>query len=144
MKYTVDIEINKPINEVVSLFDNADNLKEWMDGLQSFETISGNYGQVGAKSRMFFQMGKREVEMIETITVRNLPEEFSATYEAKGVFNMVKNHFTALPNNRTKYLTYQEFRFSGFMKVIAFLMPGAFKKQSYQYLEKFKSFAEKA
>jgi hypothetical protein len=47
-------------------------------------------------------MNSREIEMIETILVRDLPNEFSGTYEAKGVFNIVKNTFIALSNNRTK------------------------------------------
>jgi hypothetical protein len=80
--------------------------------------------------------------MIETITVRNLPAEFSGTYEAKGVFNIVRNRFTDLGNGRTRYTSEQEFRFSGFMKIIAMLMPGSFKKQSVKYLEDFKAFAE--
>ena len=93
MKYTSEIEINKPVDRVIELFDNPDNLDKWMIGLQSFEPISGNPGQVGAKSRLKFKMGKREIEMIETITVRNFPDEFSGTYEAKGVFNIFFFHF---------------------------------------------------
>lgn len=114
-----------------------------MKGLQSFEHISGTPGQPGAKSKLKFKMGKREIEMIETITVRNLPAEFSGTYEAQGVFNIVKNKFVSLPDNKTNYISEQEFQFKGFMKLIAFLMPGAFKKQSMQYLTDFKNFAEK-
>jgi uncharacterized membrane protein len=143
MKYSSAIEINLPIEKVIALFDNPDNLSKWMKGLQSFEHISGVSGQPGAKSRMKFKMGKRDIEMIETILVRNLPEEFSGTYEAKGVFNIVRNKFIALSSNKTKYISEQEFEFSGFMKVIGWLMPGAFKKQSMQYLQDFKEFAEK-
>ena len=144
MKYTSEIEINKPIDKVIELFDNPDHMDKWMEGLQSFEPISGEPGQVGAKSLLKFKMGKREIEMIETITVRNLPEEFSGIYEAKGVFNIVKNKFVALPNNRTKYISEQEFQFNGFMKIIGFLMPNVFKKQSMKYLIDFKNFVEKS
>jgi uncharacterized membrane protein len=144
MKYSSEIEINKPIDKVIELFDNPDNMKQWMKGLQSFEHISGEQGKVGAKSRLRFKMGKRDMEMIETITVNNLPEEFSGTYEVKGVYNIVKNKFVPLSENRTKYISEQEFQFKGFMKVIGFLMPGAFKKQSMQYLKDFKQFAEQS
>jgi hypothetical protein len=91
-----------------------------MEGLQSFEHLSGVQGQAGAKSRLRFKMGKREVEMIETITVRNLPEEFTGTYEVKGVFNIVKNKFVTLPGNKTKYISEQEFQFKGMMKIVGF------------------------
>jgi len=143
MKYTVEIEINKPIDQVIELFDNPSNMKEWMKGLESFEHLSGIPGQPGAKSRLKFKMGKREIEMIETITVRNLPDEFSGTYDAKGVFNVVKIKFVKLSESKTKYISEQEFRFSGFMKLFGLLMPSAFKKQTLIYLEDFKKFAER-
>jgi carbon monoxide dehydrogenase subunit G len=142
MKYTSEIEINKPIDLVIALFDNPNNMGKWMEGLQSFEHLSGTPGQPGAKSKLRFKMGKREIEMIETVTVRNLPHEFSGTYEANGVFNIVKNKFIKLSDNKTKYISENEFQFKGFMKIIAFLMPGAFKKQSMKYLMDFKRFIE--
>ncbi len=144
MKFSVETEIDLPVDKVISLFDNVDNMKKWMDGLEHFEHLSGTPGQPGARSKLVFKMNTRTIEMIETITVRNLPHEFSGTYEAKGVFNIVKNKFHALPGNRTRYVSEQEFQFKGFMKLIAFLMPGAFKKQSKKYLNDFKHFAENA
>jgi hypothetical protein len=119
-------------------------MKKWMEGLQSFEHISGTPGQVGAKSRLKFKMGKREMEMIETITVKDLPREFSGTYEMNGVFNSVKNKFVALSDNPTKHISEQEFQFKGFMKLFGLLMPGMFKKQSMKYLRDFKNFAERS
>jgi len=142
MEYQQDIIINLPRNRVIELFDNTENLKKWQDGLQSFEHLSGEAGQEGAKSKMLFKMGKREVEMIETITKRNLPEEFHGTYEAKGVFNKQENFFSELDENKTKWTSNTEFQFSGFMKLIYPLMKGAFKKQSYKFMENFKRFAE--
>lgn len=143
MKYTCEIKINRPIEKVIALFDNPDNLKKWMEGLEHFEHLSGEAGHPGAKSRLKFKMGKREMEMIETITVRNLPEEFSGTYEMNGVFNIVKNKFITVSENETKYVTEQEFRFQNtMMKLMGFLLPGMFKKQSMKYLESFKKFVE--
>lgn len=142
MKYTTEIEINKPIEEVVAKFDNPDNMSQWMEGLQSFEHLSGTPGQPGAKSKLKFKMGNREIEMIETISVRNLPDEFSGTYDAKGVHNIVRNKFIKLSENKTKYITEQEFEFKGIMKLFGLLMPGAFKKQSLKYQNDFKKFVE--
>ena len=93
--------------------------------------------------KLVFEMGKRKIEMIETITVKDLPREFSGTYDAKGVHNIVKNFFEPISDFKTLYITEQEFQFSGFMKVIGFLFPGAFKKQSMKYLEDFKEFVDK-
>ena len=142
MKYSCEIEINLPREKVNSLFDNPDNIYKWMHGLQSAKLISGNAGEAGAKTEMFFKTSKREITMVETITIKNLPDEFTATYEAKGVFNIVKNIFEVIDENTTKYITEQEFQFKGFMNLVAFLMPGVFKKESMKYLNDFKKFAE--
>lgn len=143
MKYTVETTINAPIDEVIKRFDNVDTLKEWMPGLVSFEHLSGEPGQVGAKSKLTYQMGKRTIEMIETITERDLPRCFNGTYEAKGVYNEVGNAFEAIDENTTRHISDQYFGFKGGMKVIGFLFPGAFKKQSQKYLDDFKSFVER-
>jgi hypothetical protein len=143
MKYSAEIEINLPVQKVIELFDSVENLKKWQPDLVSFDRLSGIPGQPGAKSVLKYKMGNREIEMIETITVRNLPSEFSGTYEAKGVYNVVRNKFVPVNPNKTVYQTEQEFRFSGFMKIIGTVMPGAFVKQTKKHLQRFKEFAEK-
>ena len=142
MKFTVKIKINLARNKIIELFDSTENLKKWQPGLLSFEHQSGTPGEVGAKSRLQYKMGKREIEMVETITVKNLPDEFSGIYEAKGVWNEVKNYFYEVDKNTTKWVSENEFRCSGFMKIIAFFMPGSFKKETMKYLEYFKEFSE--
>ncbi len=142
MKYTNEVIIRKSRAEVIRLFDDADNLKKWMKGLQSFEHISGEPGHPGAKSLLKFEMGKRKMEMIETVTLKNLPHEFSGTYEMKNVLNTIRNLFIEVNENTTRYVTENEFNFNGFMKIIGWLFPRAFKKQSQQYLEDFKNFVE--
>lgn len=114
----------------------------WQPELISFEHFEGEKGEVGAKSRLKYKMGKREVEMVETITVKNLPVEFSGTYEAKGVWNEVSNYFEEIDQNTTRWRSESHFEFSGFMKLIGFFMPGSFKKQTQKYLDQFKEFAE--
>lgn len=145
MKYTVEIEINKSLKEVIALFDNEENAFKWMEGLVAWDHISGEKGAVGAKSKMMFKMKSREVEMVETILEKNLPQNMKMSYEAKGVYNLVNNRFEDVGNNKTRYLTEQEFQFQGFMmKFFGAIMPGMFKKQSMKYLNDFKAFAEGA
>lgn len=143
MKYKVEVEIDRPVDEVVNLFDNPDNYEKWMEGLQSYEHLSGEPGQPGAKTKMKFKIGKREIEMVETIVSRNLPSEYTVNYDAKNVHNVVINRFIPVENNRTKYLTENEFQFSGYMKLFGLFMPGMFKKSSRKYLNDFKNFVER-
>jgi len=142
MKYTVSIDLELPRDRVVELFDDPDNLPKWQEGLVRFEPLEGTPGQPGARSRLVFQMGKRRIEMIETITERDLPDVFSGTYDAKGVHNVVSNRFLELGPQRTRWESQNEFRFQGFMKLIGTLMKGSFPKQSLKYLQDFKAFAE--
>lgn len=142
MKYTKEIVINKSRDIVSDLFDSQENIKEWQEGLVSFDAMSGEAGTSGAKSRLKYDMNGRKLEMIETITEINFPEKFSATYESKGVWNEVHNTFVD-DNGKTKWIVETEFRFSSFpMKVMGFLMPGLFKKQTMQFMEAFKKYAE--
>ncbi|WP_340075095.1 SRPBCC family protein [Leptobacterium sp. I13] len=144
MKYQHEIVINLPRAAVIQKFDSTENMKHWQRGFMGMEPISGNPGEEGAKSTLTYQMGKRKITMIETIAHKNLPEEFHGTYEADGVYNIQENYFEAIDDNATKWISDSEFRFSGFMmKFIGFIMPGAFKRQSYQYMVDFKNFAEK-
>lgn len=144
MKYELDTIINKPVDEVVALFDNPDNLKEWQPELVSFEHLSGEEGQPGAKSKLVYLMGKRKCEMIETIETRNLPQEFTGTYETNGVFNRVENHFKAVGSDQTHWSSFNEFQFTSFgMKLMGFFMKKAFPKQTKCYMQQFKDFAEK-
>ncbi|MXU63848.1 SRPBCC family protein [Oceanomicrobium pacificus] len=141
MNYSCDCTINRPRDTVIALFDSTENLPKWQDGLVSFDHVSGSPGQEGAVSRLRYQMGKREIEMVETITERALPDRFAATYEADGVWNIVENRFEAL-GDRTRWQIDTEFRCKGMMRIMAFLMPGAFRKQTEKMMQSFKSFAE--
>jgi hypothetical protein len=119
-------------------------MKKWQPGLESFEHLSGTPGQPGARSKLVYQMGKRRIEMIETILTRNLPEDFTGSYEAKGVYNVIRVSFIPVDANTTRYVAENEFKFTNLtMKIFSWLMPGAFKKQSQQYLDLFKAFAER-
>ncbi len=143
MKYTTEITVDLPRNVFIEKFDNPENMKHWQKGLISYQQISGPAGEEGSKMELAYMMGKRELVMIETIIKNNLPYEFHATYDAKGVHNIQKNYFKDLDGSQTLWVSESEFQFSGmFMKLIAFLMPGAFKKQSLEYLKSFKAFAE--
>ncbi|MEL6674594.1 MAG: SRPBCC family protein [Bacteroidota bacterium] len=142
MKYVHSIEIDQPLDKVIELFDNPDNMAKWQPGFISFTHLSGTPGQPGAQSRIHYKMGKRKVDMIETILTRDLPREFSGTYETPGVRNFINNTFEVLDKNRTRWTSENEVRFSGLMKIFGFFMRGAFPKQSYQFMENFKEFAE--
>jgi hypothetical protein len=143
MKYALEIEVMLPRERVGELFGEAENLGAWQPGFVGLEHASGKPGKPGAKSRLTYLNGKREVVLTETIEVNNLPAEFSATYEAKGMRMAVRNRFEESGAGRTRWISENEAQVSGvLMRIIALLMPGCFKKQSFKYMENFKVFAE--
>ena len=142
MKYTQEIEIDLPRERVAALFMDTANLPKWQPGFVSMTPVSGEPGTEGAVSALVYKMGKREIEMTETILRWNPPEQFDGIYEAKGIKNWQYNRIEPVGDSKTKWISTSEFQFKGFMKLMALLMPGAFKKQSRKYLEQFKAFAE--
>ena len=142
MKYTVEVDIDRPLNEVVEKFDNQDNYSKWMKGLESYENIEGKQGQEGAKNRFIFKMGKRKMQMVETVLKHDLPQQYLVSYEVNGVYNEVDNRFEKIDDQKTLYTTKQYFKFKGMMKIMAFFIGKSFKKQSLKYANDFKKFVE--
>ena len=142
--YTASVEIDLPRARVIELFDNPDNLPKWQPGLESFEPISGEPGQVGAKSRMVFVYGKKRIEMTETITERNLPEVFSGLYDwPPGGSNTLENRFVELGPDRTRWESTCAYTLHKLpLKLMGTLAPGMFKRQNQKFMENFKAFCE--
>ena len=141
MKHTFQIEIEAPRSRVVALFDDPDNLPKWQPGLIRFEPISGTPGQPNAKSRLVYRAGKREFELIETVTVRNLPDEFCGTYESSMGITKISNRFLD-SGPTTRWLVDTEFTGSGIMRALTLVMGGMMRAQTLKVLQAFKAFAE--
>jgi hypothetical protein len=142
-EYTVAIEIDLPRDRVIELFDNPNNLFKWQTGLQSFEHLSGEPGQPGAKSKLVYRSGRHTIELIETVTERNLPDEFNGTYEWQGGRNTLRNRFLELGPNRTRWESTCAYQFHRFLlKLMGLFCPGMFRKQNLRFLQNFKAFAE--
>jgi len=143
IKYTEEIEINTNIDTVIALFDNPYNMQKYMQGIESYKVVEGNIREVGTKAEMIVLMEEKKIIMIEEVITNNLPKEKKVTYTADAVYNIVTNRFEKVSENKTKFINEQEFKFKGFMKIIGFFIPSAFRQQSRVYLEDFKRFAEK-
>ena len=103
MRFTCTVDLDLPIERVVELYDDPANREHWQDGYLRAEPLSGTPGELGAKARLLFRQGKGEMELIETITVRNPPFEFSATYEHEHMVNTMTNRFTSLDAKTTRW-----------------------------------------
>ena len=140
MTFSCDININAPVNEVVTIFKNPDHLKYYQDGFISKQLISGEEGTVGAVSNMVY----KKLELKETILISDLPDEFMARYEHKHMTNTMKVMFPPISDQKTRYTSEIDYtKFNGlFIKLIARLFPGMFKKQVYKWMTQFKDYIE--
>ena len=143
MKYELEMEIFAPRKIVADLYIDRARMKEWQPSLLDCKELHGIPGEVGAKRELTHKMGKRSIVMTETVRESNLPENICYVYEAKGVWNPVENHFQEISSGKTRWTFKTEFQCKGFMRVMSFLMPGAFKKESRKHMRAFKDFAEK-
>ncbi|MAU09913.1 MAG: hypothetical protein CL607_08850 [Anaerolineaceae bacterium] len=142
MRYTCEIIIDQPRDQVAALFEDPENTQAWQPTLKSFEPVSGEPGALGSKSRLVYDMNGREMVMTETITKQALPESFSAVYDTGNVHNIMDNHFYA-EGDKTRWVATSEFQFSGWMRLMALVMrESSFKKETMANMERFKSFAE--
>lgn len=143
MKYTCKVEINVPVDKVVALWSNENLFKEWQDGFESIEHLSGTPNSVGAQARIVFNENRR-IELLETILSSDLPNEKVARYEHVHMTNTQTSRFMAIGEDKTQYSSEVEYtKFNGFMvKLMAKLFPGKFKAQSQKWMDQFKAFAE--
>lgn len=143
MRYQLEMDISAPREKIIALFDELDHYKEWQPDLISYTLLSGALDEVGRKTKLVQKMGKRDFEMIETVTVHDPPEDFAATYEAEGVWNLVENRFDVVDENTTKWTLTSDFRCKGFLRLMTIFMPGMFKKQTLAHMNHFKNFVER-
>ncbi len=146
MKYQCSIEINESLAKVVEYWDNPDLFSNWQDGFQNIEILEGTKNSVGAKSKILFKQGKRELELIETILTNDLPNQKKALYEHVHMTNTQTTKFEVIDAKTTRYVSEVEYtQFNGFMpKMMAKLFPKMFKKQSQKWMDQFKIFVEES
>ncbi len=123
MLATSRVVINRPVKTVWEFFDDPDNLPKWLTGFKRFEHVSGTPGEPGAKSKHYYEINGRSIEMLEEITVRKECEEFSGIISNQWMTSITKNTFRDLGDGRTEVTSTvtSEFK-SFFLKLFGPLM----------------------
>jgi hypothetical protein len=142
MKYTAEIRIQLPQNQVIQLFDNTENLHKWQPGLKSFTHLEGEPGKEGARSALAYEGRKGDLQITETIILNKLPESIHMEYRSRGVYNMVENWFSEEEPGVTLWKSVNLFKFKGMMMLMALFMKQAFIQNTMLNMDRFKLFAE--
>ena len=145
MKYKGSKDINKPQSVVAAIFADPDNLKEYQDGFQKKELVSGESGRAGAVSKMYYTYGKKHMVLTETITKNNLPDSFEAFYHHKHMDNTMKCTFIPIGEKKTRYeFEFEYTRINWVMpKLMSILFPSMYTKPAEKWMRQFKEFVEK-
>ncbi|WP_246139223.1 SRPBCC family protein [Gelidibacter salicanalis] len=143
MTYTLNIIIKAPLSLCIEKFANSAHKTDWQRGLRYAEHLSGTPGELGSKMKLHFNVGKRRMELVKTITHKKLPYEWHATYTTDGMATIQENYFSSTPEDDTQWTCINELLPLNFkMRLMIGVMPKTFKDQTLQYMKDFKTFVE--
>lgn len=143
MKFTLDILIEAPLEICAKKFSITEHIIHWHRGMVMIEHLSGIPNELGAKMKLHYKIGGRNLNQIETITHKNLPHELHCSYATKALDHLQENFFKATSQNQTRWTSINECMPLNFnMRLKLWLMPRAFKKQTLLTMKDFKNYVE--
>ncbi len=80
-KYSVSVEVNKPIEEAWEVLMDESKMGEWLEGYKGMELLEGEPLTVGSKHKMIFEENGEELTFTETVTAISPPTEFSFDFD---------------------------------------------------------------
>lgn len=142
MQFELSLDIAAPPDEVWRIFDDPANLRLWQPTLATYEAISGEPGWPGAVSLLVYHAGGRTTEMKETIVARDEGRHRSGHYESAWADNDMACTFEALPDGGTRWRALVEYRFKGWVKLVAPLLRSGLRKRLEDDMLRFRSLVE--
>ncbi|MGB0368377.1 MAG: SRPBCC family protein [Flavobacteriales bacterium] len=142
MKFTAEVEIEKPIEELIVLIQDPENTLKWLEGLRSVKHVSGDERQAGAVSKVVFDSPAGRLHIKETVISNKLPDEYIMCYEGPGYTSYSNYCFESLSEGLTRFTMIQQVELKGALKLAAGLVKGKMKQQLSNSAESFKRFAE--
>ncbi|PKH51362.1 1,4-dihydroxy-2-naphthoate prenyltransferase [Tenacibaculum sp. Bg11-29] len=143
VKYTAEIEINKPINEVFKNFENVDFMKKWLPEVKSIEPIEEKKGVLGSTYAMTVINQGQEMKMVEKITAYIPNEKMTFQFDSDQMTKIDDYNFIA-NGNKTKMIQNCSVNSKSYMTACLFpYFKGTFKNLSLSYMKRFKEEVEK-
>lgn len=139
LNYTLDLDIEAPIDFVVSTYLNRDLYPVWQPGRIESERITNDPHPT---YEVLIQMGRRKMKIKEEILTSQLPGKYEVKSRMKGIRHYMKLSFSAEGKDRTKWVCREEFTFTGLMILVAFFHKEGFYKQSKIIMKNFKNYTE--
>ena len=80
-KYSVSVEVSRPVEEAWDVLMDESKMSEWLEGYKSMEVLEGELLTVGSKHKMIFEEDGKELSFTETVTAIEPPKEFSFDFD---------------------------------------------------------------
>ena len=92
--YTINVSIDKPIEDVFKAFNNSENIKNWIPEVQSFEVVNNNPGKTGSIYKITVLNQGQEIVMTEKVMAYVPNEKVTLFFDAEGMLKKDDYIFT--------------------------------------------------
>ena len=142
-KYSVRIDIDRPIEEAWEVLMDESRMGEWLEGYKSMELIEGEPLTVGSKHKMIFEDRGKELVLIETVSAIDPPHEFAIDLDHELMNSSMSTTLERIGPDRTRLVSTTETRSPKLLwKIILPFMTPQIRKRSRGDLEKLKALIE--
>lgn len=142
MKLNFEQTIDASLETIWAAFNNSANKGRWQQNFEAYKHTTGDPGQSGAISELTFNENGKMMIVNETITECREPDFLSASYESKYASTIIVNHFESIDENTTRWTSWCNFTFKGFMKIMALFIAGTIRKRTEDDMHRFKLMVE--
>jgi len=143
MKSKTEVVIHAPREKVLEMWQSFEDQKNWQKGLESLEYRNGKPGYIGTQLHYSYKLGRKRLDMQETLIQSNLPTEYQVLQEAEGVINRQKHYITEPEPGKTLWTTITETRFKRWgLRFMGWLSPGLFEREQQKIFEAFRDYVE--
>ena len=141
--YSAQVNVNKPIEEVFTTFNNQENLKNWIPEIKSFDVIQEKAGKTGSTYKMVVENQGQEITMTEKVLAYVPNEKVTIFFDAE---NMLKTDDYVFTENNGQTIITLNSSCQSDSYIMACMFPyfkSVFKEQDQSYLSSFKQYIEK-
>jgi len=142
MKMTYEAEIQAGRDFVFAMFDNPDMLDKWQPTLDSFRHLAGEAGKSGTVSELVYNEKGKKIVMTVTANERREPQFLAGTYDNAWATTFIVNHFEEVDDKTTRFVSYTNIRFKGFMNIMSFFVAKSIRARAEADLNRFKLLVE--
>ena len=140
--YTLQVSVDKPIEEVFKTFNNSENIKNWIPEVQSIEVVNNNPGKTGSIYKIVVLNKGQEIIMTQKVMAYVPNEKVTLFFDAEGMLKKDDYIFTEKDGVTTITVSTSCQSETYLMACVFPYFKSTFVAQDQSYLDNFKSFVE--